>query len=276
VNVKGSYVFVDFTVLDTQDDGEMALILGRPFLRYVNARIDVGAEKIQFCIRQRNMTFKIHEKEEQCCLVQNEESREWRKPQPQYKEDEVAPTKPKVDSLITAVRKHWEQDKAFKGRHKPKKSKAIKKARGGEEDGNQKHLCQSLTDVDTTKENKEGVACEGSIVRVINSGTGSGIGRIQAQANGGVPLTDSKLWALTTRKTGIYLIFPFQHFYFVDQAYLNLKFDFTIASVSKQDIENNFRDFWWAEPRGTAIPALDKIIVEDVYRRGHECLEQID
>jgi hypothetical protein len=131
VNVKGSYVFVDFTVLDTQDDGEMALILGRPFLRYVNARIDVGAEKIQFCIRQRNMTFKIHEKEEQCCLVQNEESREWRKPQPQYKEDEVAPTKPKVDSLITAVRKHWEQDKAFKGRHKPKKSKAIKKARGG-------------------------------------------------------------------------------------------------------------------------------------------------
>jgi hypothetical protein len=62
----------------------------------------------------------------------------------------------------------------------------------------------------------------------------------------------------------------------VDQAYLNLKFDFTIASVSKQDIENNFRDFWWAEPRGTAIPALDKIIVEDVYRRGHECLEQID
>jgi hypothetical protein len=44
VNVRGSYVFVDFVVLDTQE--EIPLILGRPFLRDVNARIDVGAEKI--------------------------------------------------------------------------------------------------------------------------------------------------------------------------------------------------------------------------------------
>jgi hypothetical protein len=43
VNVKGSYVFADFVVLDTQDDGEMPLILERPFLRDVNARIDVKA-----------------------------------------------------------------------------------------------------------------------------------------------------------------------------------------------------------------------------------------
>jgi hypothetical protein len=28
VNVKGSYVFADFVVLDAQDDGEMPLILG--------------------------------------------------------------------------------------------------------------------------------------------------------------------------------------------------------------------------------------------------------
>jgi hypothetical protein len=46
VNVKGSYVFADFVVLDTQE--EISLILGRPFLKDVNARIDVGAEKIQF------------------------------------------------------------------------------------------------------------------------------------------------------------------------------------------------------------------------------------
>jgi predicted aspartyl protease len=46
VNVRGSYVFTDFVVLDTQE--EIPLILGRPFLRDVNARIDVKAGKIQF------------------------------------------------------------------------------------------------------------------------------------------------------------------------------------------------------------------------------------
>jgi hypothetical protein len=46
VNVKGSYVFEDSVVLDTQE--ELPLILGRPFLRDVNARINVGARRIQF------------------------------------------------------------------------------------------------------------------------------------------------------------------------------------------------------------------------------------
>jgi hypothetical protein len=45
VNVRASYVFANFVVLDTQE--EIRLILGRPFLRDVNARIDVGAGKIQ-------------------------------------------------------------------------------------------------------------------------------------------------------------------------------------------------------------------------------------
>jgi hypothetical protein len=45
VNVRGSYVFADFVVLDTQE--EILLILGRPFLGDVNARIDVEARKIQ-------------------------------------------------------------------------------------------------------------------------------------------------------------------------------------------------------------------------------------
>jgi hypothetical protein len=73
VNVRGSYVFADLVVLDTQE--EIPLILGRPFLRDVNARIDVGDGKIQFCIGQRNMTFKFQAKEEQCYLVQDEEAR---------------------------------------------------------------------------------------------------------------------------------------------------------------------------------------------------------
>jgi hypothetical protein len=48
VNVRGSFVFADFVVLDTQE--EIQLILGWPFLRDVNARIDVRARKIQFRI----------------------------------------------------------------------------------------------------------------------------------------------------------------------------------------------------------------------------------
>jgi hypothetical protein len=48
VNVRGSYVFADFVVLDTQE--EILVILGRLFLRDVNARINVGAGKIQLHI----------------------------------------------------------------------------------------------------------------------------------------------------------------------------------------------------------------------------------
>jgi hypothetical protein len=62
----------------------------------------------------------------------------------------------------------------------------------------------------------------------------------------------------------------------VHQAYLYFKFDFTIALVSKQDrkiVLVIFGDM--TEPRGTAVPPLDKIFVQDVYRRGHECLEKI-
>jgi hypothetical protein len=113
VNVSGSYVFADFVVLDTQE--EILLILGRPFLRDVNARIDAGAGKIQFRIGRRTMTFRFQANEERCYLVQDEEDRRLREPRPQHKEDEVAPTKPKV--------------KSFNGRHQPKKSKAINKAK---------------------------------------------------------------------------------------------------------------------------------------------------
>jgi hypothetical protein len=76
------------------------------------------------------MIFKFQAKKEQCYLVQDEEARRWWKPRPQYKKEKVPPTKPKVDSLITTMRKHWEQDKVSNGRHQPKLSKAINKAKG--------------------------------------------------------------------------------------------------------------------------------------------------
>jgi hypothetical protein len=148
VNVRGSYDFVDFVVLDTQE--EMSIILGRPFLRDVNARIYVGAGRIQFRTGQRNMTFTFQAKEEQCYLVQDEKSRRWRKPHPQYKEDKVAPTKPKVETS--------------KGSHQPKNPNAINKAKGEEKTENINTPRQSLINFSATEENKEGVACEGSIV----------------------------------------------------------------------------------------------------------------
>jgi hypothetical protein len=114
------------------------------------------------------MTFKFQAKEEQCYLVQDEEARGWRKPRPQHKKEKVAPTKPKVDSLITTIGKHWEHDKASNRHYQPKRTYMAM----GKEDENQEHPRQSLTDFVATKENKEGVVCEESIIRVFHSGTG--------------------------------------------------------------------------------------------------------
>jgi hypothetical protein len=65
-------------ILNTQE--EFLLILGRPFLRDVNARSDVGAGKIQFLIGRRNMTFRFQANEEQYYLVLDEETKRWRGP----------------------------------------------------------------------------------------------------------------------------------------------------------------------------------------------------
>jgi hypothetical protein len=56
VKVKGSYVFADFMVLDMDDEGGMPLILGRPFLSDVRARINVGSGIIRFRIGERNLS----------------------------------------------------------------------------------------------------------------------------------------------------------------------------------------------------------------------------
>jgi hypothetical protein len=74
--------------------------------------------------------IQIPSEEKQCYLVQDEEARRRRNPRPQYKKEKVPPTNHKVDSLITTMRKHWEQDKVCNERHQPKKSKAMDKAKG--------------------------------------------------------------------------------------------------------------------------------------------------
>jgi len=47
IKVKNTYILVDFVVLDMDGDLGILLILGCPFLKDANARIDVGERKNQ-------------------------------------------------------------------------------------------------------------------------------------------------------------------------------------------------------------------------------------
>jgi hypothetical protein len=59
VKVRNAFILVDFVVLDMEGDLGIPLILGRPFLKHTNARIDVGARKISLCIMGKTMKFKF-------------------------------------------------------------------------------------------------------------------------------------------------------------------------------------------------------------------------
>ena len=50
VKVKNTFILVDFVVLDMEGDLGIPLILGRPFLKDTNARIDVGIGRISLRI----------------------------------------------------------------------------------------------------------------------------------------------------------------------------------------------------------------------------------
>ena len=62
VKVKDTFILADFMVLDMEGDLGIPLILGRPFLRDTNARIDVGTGKISLHIMGRTMKFKFQNK----------------------------------------------------------------------------------------------------------------------------------------------------------------------------------------------------------------------
>ena len=53
VKVRNTYILVDFVVLDMEGDLGIPLILGRPFLKDTNARIDVGTGRISLRIMGR-------------------------------------------------------------------------------------------------------------------------------------------------------------------------------------------------------------------------------
>ena len=63
VKVKNTYILVDFVVLDMEGDLGIPLILGRPFLKDTNTRIDVGTGRISLCIMGKTMKFKFQKRD---------------------------------------------------------------------------------------------------------------------------------------------------------------------------------------------------------------------
>ena len=64
VKDKNTYILVDFMVLDVEGYLGIPLILGRPFLKDTNARIDVGTGRISLRIMGKTMKFKFQNKRE--------------------------------------------------------------------------------------------------------------------------------------------------------------------------------------------------------------------
>ena len=64
VKVRNTFILADFVVLDMEGDLGILLILGRPFLRDANARIDVGSGKVSLLIMGKTMKFKFQNKRE--------------------------------------------------------------------------------------------------------------------------------------------------------------------------------------------------------------------
>jgi hypothetical protein len=112
VRVRDFFIPVDFVVLDMDVDTRTPLILRRPFLSTGNANIDVGAGEICLNINGEEERFTFKPKVEQCSQVRMID----RKISDLVQEGEVALTRRKV--------------KEFNGRHQPKRSKAINKAKG--------------------------------------------------------------------------------------------------------------------------------------------------
>ena len=69
VRIKNHLVLTDFVVHDMEGDLGLDLILGRPFLKDVKARIDVWAGEIQFRIGFDNIFFKFLHREEQRFVI---------------------------------------------------------------------------------------------------------------------------------------------------------------------------------------------------------------
>jgi hypothetical protein len=70
VQIQNCFVLADFVVLYMDGDSGLDLILGRPFMNNVKARIDVGSGEVQFCIVVDNIFFKFLHRKEQRFVIQ--------------------------------------------------------------------------------------------------------------------------------------------------------------------------------------------------------------
>jgi hypothetical protein len=95
VQVKGSFILVNFVVLDMEGDLEISLILRRPFLRDAKARIDVGTRKISLRIMGWNMMFRFQSKEEQIYLIHQDDEGQGLWVEPWLSSEDPSPTPPK-------------------------------------------------------------------------------------------------------------------------------------------------------------------------------------
>ena len=59
VKVEKLYFPADFIVLDMEEDRDVPLILGRPFLAMGNTLIDVQQEKLTFRVQDEEVTFNV-------------------------------------------------------------------------------------------------------------------------------------------------------------------------------------------------------------------------
>ncbi|XP_062184534.1 uncharacterized protein LOC133888344 [Phragmites australis] len=70
----GDYIVpVDFIVLEMEEDSKTPLILGRPFLKTVNATIDVGKGEIKTEINGTENTFLFRPRVEVCSMINSKE-----------------------------------------------------------------------------------------------------------------------------------------------------------------------------------------------------------
>ena len=81
VKVKNTYILVDFVVLDMEEDLGILLILGRPFLKDTNARIDVGTGRISLHIMGKTMKFNFQNRREVFLIHEDSKKQElWAEP----------------------------------------------------------------------------------------------------------------------------------------------------------------------------------------------------
>ena len=88
IRIQNCFVLADFVILNMEGDLGLDLILGRPFLNSVKARIDVGSGEVQFCIGVDEIFFKfLHRKEQRFVIQQaHDGSPLWGAPEPQSEE----------------------------------------------------------------------------------------------------------------------------------------------------------------------------------------------